>query len=91
MNLSKKDIAKKLSKKFNLTTKDSMNLLNKFLYIIKENLKTNSVKLSKFGTFIIQKTPQRLGRNPKTGESYIIKARNRVAFKPSKSLKKDLN
>ena len=43
--------------------------------------KLNKVKLSGFGTFSFKKTPNRIGRNPKTGNSYIIPALNKINFK----------
>ena len=49
--------------------------------------KGETVKLSSFGTFIVRKKKQRLGRNPKTGVAAQISARRVVVFKPSAILK----
>ena len=49
------------------------------------------MKISNFGTFEIRHKKQREGRNPKTKEKKIIKARNVVLFKPSKDFKKFVN
>ena len=45
------------------------------------------VKISSFGSFNIIKKRERIGRNPKTGETAVIKARKVISFKPSHTLK----
>ena len=59
--------------------------------ISKKQAKINRVKLSGFGAFSFKKTPKRVGRNPKTKESYIISERNKLYFNPSSSTKEKLN
>ena len=54
-------------------------------------LHLKKVKISKFGTFILRKKKERIGRNPKTKESKIISERNVILFKPSKELKNFIN
>ena len=49
------------------------------------------VKIAKFGTFILRKKNERIGRNPKTKEEKIISERNVILFKPSKELKQFIN
>ncbi|WP_213290910.1 integration host factor subunit alpha [Bradyrhizobium sp. sGM-13] len=50
-----------------------------------------TVKLSSFGTFMVRKKAQRLGRNPKTGVEVPIEPRNVVVFKASAVMKKQIN
>jgi integration host factor subunit alpha len=45
------------------------------------------VKMSGFGNFNIRRKAPRPGRNPRTGESIPIKARNVVTFHASHKLK----
>ncbi len=52
--------------------------------------KQGSVSLVGFGTFKVKTRPERMGRNPKTGESIKIAARKAVTFKASKELKKSV-
>jgi len=52
--------------------------------------KQGSVSLVGFGTFKVKTRPERMGRNPKTGESIRIAARKAVTFKASKELKKSV-
>tara|TARA_B000000532_G_scaffold233714_1_gene217566 strand:+ start:675 stop:857 length:183 start_codon:yes stop_codon:yes gene_type:complete len=54
-------------------------------------IKEKKIKLSKFGTFTIREKKERIGRNPKTKENKIIKARKVVLFKPSKEFKEFVN
>jgi integration host factor subunit alpha len=49
------------------------------------------VKLSAFGSFVVRKKGQRMGRNPKTGEKALISPRRVVMFKPSDTFKQRIN
>ena len=70
----------------------SETLLEDILQIILKNIiKHKKVKISKFGTFILRKKKQRIGRNPKTKEIKLIEERNVILFKASKELKSYIN
>ena len=72
--------------------KISETLLEDLFQIILKNIIINKkVKIAKFGTFILRKKNQRVGRNPKTKEEKIISERNVILFKPSKELKQLIN
>ena len=67
-------------------------VINEFLHVIANTLKKGeSVSLPILGTFIVKDTPERMGRNPGTGEPVTIKAGRKVTFKAAKSLKETLN
>lgn len=51
----------------------------------------NRVRLSNLGTFEVRTRKERRGRKPGTGEEIVIPAKRAVAFRPSKSLKEQLN
>ena len=53
--------------------------------------KGETVKLSLFGSFMVRKKGQRIGRNPKTGTEVPISSRRVMVFKPSAILKQRLN
>tara|TARA_B100000674_G_C37958876_1_gene971004 strand:+ start:21 stop:293 length:273 start_codon:yes stop_codon:yes gene_type:complete len=90
LSLSKKDLANNISKKLELSLKDSTSLTNFFIgFLVKNHNET--VSIGNFGTFFLKKCPQRIGRNPKTGEEYIIKSRKKTIFIPSDRTKKTLN
>ena len=53
--------------------------------------KGDSVSLVGFGTFKVQHQKARDGRNPRTGETLKIKAKNVAKFVPGKALKEAVN
>ena len=91
MNFSKKDIIKNISKKSSVSAGDAASILESLLLLIKNKSKSRLVKLSNFGSFSFKKTPERLGRNPKTQDSYIIPELNKLNFKPSNKTKENIN
>ena len=92
INLTKKDIVNSLYMQIGYSKKISENLLEDLFELILDNLKTHkTVKIAKFGTFILREKKSRIGRNPKTKEKKMISQRKVVLFKPSKELKKSIN
>ena len=91
MNLSKTNIIKNISKKSLVSSSDASSIMESFLLLIKDKAKLKSVKLSRFGSFSFKKTPKRLGRNPKTKDSYIIPMLNKLNFKSSSKIKEKIN
>ncbi len=84
-------ISRRISKKLNISINESKLLLDHFLNIIKTESKFKKIKLSGFGTFYTHTAPNRLGRNPKTLESYIIKSIKKLNYKASIKTKETLN
>jgi integration host factor subunit alpha len=91
MSITKKNILKKINKETTISIEDAAILMETFLLLVKKHAKSNKVKLSGFGTFCFKKTPKRIGRNPKTSDSYIIPELNKLNFKPSHILKGKIN
>ena len=85
-NLKKIDIIKNLSKKTGYSINYSKKIINELIGIIFENLKTDNFNLKGLGSFKIISKRERLGRNPKTKEEFLISARKTISFKPSKKL-----
>lgn len=91
MSVTKKELIELVAKKGNLTNKASKEAIKVFLNAIRDALKRNEkVILTGFGTFSLRARKQRKGRNPKTGETITIPARNAPGFTPGKSLKKSV-
>jgi len=90
MGFGKKDIVKNISSKALFTSKTSSLVLESFLNFIKQNKKYR-IKISKFGTYYLHKSPARIGRNPKTKEEFKIPASEKLAFKASNKVKSILN
>ena len=91
MNITKASLIKNLVKESTITSEDASSILESFLLFIKTKEKSSLIKLSGFGTFSFKKTPKRLGRNPKTKDSYIIPSRIKLKFKPSNVIKGKIN
>ncbi|MFL2887250.1 MAG: integration host factor subunit alpha [Candidatus Pelagibacter sp.] len=92
INLTKREIVNSIYMQIGFSKKISENLLEDIFQIILKNIiSEKKVKISKFGTFILRKKKQRLGRNPKTREDKIISERNVILFKPSRELKLYIN
>ena len=51
----------------------------------------NKASLIGFGTFSVNRRPAREGRNPATGKTIQIAAKNVVKFKPGKALSDSVN
>ena len=92
INLTKKDLVNLVYMQLGFSKLISENLIEDFLKIIENNLKTEKkLKLSKFGTFIIRSKKSRIGRNPKTKENQVISKRDVVLFKASNEFKNLVN
>ena len=91
-NLTKKEIINSIYMQIGFSKKISETLLEDILELILNNIiKHKKVKIAKFGTFILRKKNQRIGRNPKTKENKIITERNVILFKASKEFKDYIN
>ncbi len=86
--LTKAELAELLFDKLGLNKRESKDMVEAFFDILHASLvKGQDVKLSGFGNFNIRRKAPRPGRNPRTGESIPIKARNVVTFHASHKLK----
>ena len=92
INLTKKDLVNVIYMQVGFSKQIIENLVEEFFSIIVSNLcKKKSVKISKFGTFLIRSKSSRVGRNPKTKEEKEISKRDVILFKPSKEFRGYLN
>jgi len=88
-SMRKADIANEICEQIGIPGKESMEILEKFLALIKETLqKGETVKLAGFGNFFVRQKNARMGRNPKTGEPVEIAPRRVVRFKPSQEFRR---
>ena len=90
MSVTKKDLAKNISKKIGLSQKDSLFFVKEFFKALSD-FKSSNININKFGTFLYKKTPKRVGRNPKTLQEYEIRPRQKLTFKPSEEVKQNIN
>ena len=86
--LTKADLAELLFDRIGLNKRESKDMVEAFFEIVHASLvQGQDVKLSGFGNFNVRRKAPRPGRNPRTGESIPIKARQVVTFHPSLKLK----
>ena len=86
--LTKADLAELLFDRLGLNKRESKDMVEAFFEIVHDTLVDGQdVKLSGYGNFNIRRKAPRPGRNPRTGESIPIKARQVVTFHASHKLK----
>ncbi len=90
-NITKIEITKILSQKTGLSSLYSKKILNDLIQIIIKQVKDNNLILKNIGTFRIISKNERIGRNPKTKEQFLIKKRKSISFISSKNLRKIIN
>ena len=86
--LTKAELAELLFDKLGLNKRESKDMVEAFFDSIQAALVAGEdVKLTGFGNFQIRHKAPRPGRNPRTGETIPIKARQVVTFHASHKLK----
>ena len=76
----KEDLIINLSKKTGFSNNFSKKLINDFFSSVVNIIKTNKCIIKNIGTFKLINKKERLGRNPKTREEFIISKRKSVSF-----------
>ncbi len=86
-NTTKKiDLAKNLSQALGYSNSFSKKLVEDLIDIFIKNIKTDDLNLKNIGRFKIVDKKERIGRNPRTKEEFIISSRKSIVFKPSKKI-----
>jgi DNA-binding protein HU-beta len=90
--MNKGDLISKVAESAGITKGQAEDALNAVIDGITDALKNDdTVTLIGFGTFSLSKRPARSGRNPQTGETIMIAAKNQAKFKPGKKLNDAIN
>ena len=90
--MTKSDLVNYMAEETGLTKADATRAIDAtFAEITKALANGDKVPLVGFGTFSVSKRAAREGRNPKTGETVQIAARNAVSFKAGSALKDSVN
>lgn len=84
-NLTKKDISLEISKKLGLSDTYILDVTNDLIDILKKLSKKKTLKIKNFGIFKVLYKKERVGRNPKTKQEYMIPARKIISFVSSKN------
>lgn len=90
--MNKGDLVSKIAEQADLSKTQAQDALNAALDAIGSALKnSDKVTLIGFGTFSVSHREARQGRNPQTGKTIEIAAKNLVKFKPGKELADSVN
>ena len=90
--MKKAELVEAVATKTGVSKAEVTRVMDSIFETIKESLKGgNKVPVAGFGTFDVSKRNGRTGRNPRTGETIKIAARNAVTFKAGSALKDAVN
>ena len=85
-NFTRNDFIKNLSNQTGFSLNLSKKLINDLIYILLNSIKSGHLTIKNIWSFKLLKKKERLGRNPKTKEEYLIKSRKSVSFTASKNI-----
>jgi len=89
--MTKSELAEKIYERAGVSRKEAAIVVDTDLEIIKDSLRRGEkVKISGFGSFIVNQKRARRGRNPQTGDPIIISPRCVLSYKASERLKERL-
>ena len=90
--MNKGDLINKVAESAGISKADASTAVNTVFSSIQETLKSgDKAAFVGFGTFSANMRPERQGRNPRTGESITIAAKNTVKFKVGKEFSEYIN
>ena len=90
--VTRADLAEAVYQKIGLSRAESAALVEMVLSEISQAVASGeTVKLSSFGSFVVRRKAERIGRNPKTGVEVPITPRRVMVFRPSNVLKARIN
>ena len=83
---TRESIAKQISIEFGIAYSTAYKKIDKILEIWSKEMTHSDLSINNIGSFKIKKKNERLGRNPKTKQEYLIKSRKVISFKKSNKL-----
>ena len=83
---TRETIAKQISIEFGIAYSTVYKKIDKILEIWGNEIIISNLSINNIGSFNIKKKNERIGRNPKTKEEYLIKSRKVISFKKSNKL-----
>jgi integration host factor subunit alpha len=90
--MTKAELVELIYERVGSSKKEAGEVVELVFAIIRETLRRGEkVKLSGFGSFVVNRKRARRGRNPQTGEPITIDPRVVLSFKPSPVLKQSVN
>jgi DNA-binding protein HU-beta len=86
--LTLRHIAETISEMHELSKRQTNEIIGQVVEVITKSLrKSDEVRLSGLGILQVRKHPDRMARNPRTGEPVKVKASKRGAFRAAKELR----
>lgn len=90
--MNKRELAEEIARRMSTTVTETLCFLDIMTEVVGDSLsRKESVLLQNFGHFTHWEQSERVGRNPRTGVSCVIRKRLSVKFKPGKGLVKKVN
>jgi integration host factor subunit alpha len=90
--MTKADLVDLIYERVGSSKKEACEVVDAVFAIIRDSLRQgHKVKVTGFGTFVVNLKHARKGRNPQTGEPITIVSRRVLSFKPSQVLKERVN
>jgi len=90
--ITRADLGDAVYQTVGLSRNESAKLVEQVLdEVVDALIRGEAVKLSSFGSFMVRKKGQRIGRNPKTGQEVPILPRRVLVFRASNLLKAHIN
>ena len=86
VKITRESIAKQISTEFGIAYSTIYKKIDNILEIWSEEMIDSDLSINNIGSFKIKKKIERIGRNPKTKEEYLIKSRKVISFKKSSKL-----
>ena len=90
-NFKKENLIKNLSLKTGYSINFSKKIIEDLTDLIITNIKLGSFNLKNIGSFKILKKKERVGRNPKTKEEFLVSSRKSLSFVVSKKIQQQLD
>lgn len=86
--VTRAELIEALAANTRLSRAEATELLEDLMGLVETALiETGTVKLARFGNFVVRAKRERVGRNPKTGREVPITPRRVVTFRPSQILR----
>ena len=90
--MTKKELIKCVAQSTDNTIKDTEEIVDEFINYVKNSLvQHEDVVIHGFGKFTTKLRDARTARNPQTGETIEVPAKYALTFKPTSTLKAEIN
>lgn len=89
---TKKDLIKEVANRTGLDLQTVKENIQEMFDVMCEGLgRDGNIEIRNFGIFKVKSIPSRAARNPKTGETIQVPAKNLIHFKPGQLMKQRIN